>query len=348
MIGYRTLVSFALAAGTLVVAPARADDCPQLRMVASATMAYDDGGRPYIPVTLASTQKYMLVDSGGALSEIGQKTVDELHLPVVNTMVEQYGVNGQHSHKAAEVTPFKIGNLVADHMQLMIDPDGDAYGGDMAGVIGPALLRYYDADFDFGANKFNLMMQDHCAGKVIYWPAAAVAVIPMRVAKKVGHIIVPVTLDGVKLNALIDTGSTNTFLNSMVAESDFKLKLNSPDAPDVGSVGGSANQRIYRHTFHSLDLEGIAVGNLKVDIFADVNRGVLSSPPKLGSRLSDTDEAASLEDITIGMDVLKHLHLYIAYKEQVLYVTPAQPAPASAVSQPAPATAASQPAPSPH
>jgi hypothetical protein len=30
-----------------------------------------------------------------------------------------------------------------------------------------------------------------------------------------------------------------------------------------------------------------------------------------------------LSDFIIGMDVLRHLHIYVAYKEQKLYVTPA-------------------------
>jgi hypothetical protein len=39
----------------------------------------------------------------------------------------------------------------------------------------------------------------------------------------------------------------------------------------------------------------------------------------------------------LGMDILHHLHLYIAYKEKKLYITPAS-APAPAV-QPGPAAA---------
>jgi predicted aspartyl protease len=307
---------------------ARADDCPQLQMVASVPMSYDEGGHPAIPVTLGTTQKLMLVDTGGALSEIGQHTVDELGLTHISVPIQQYGVSGNYTDKAAEVSPFKIGNLVAKNMQFMINPDKSEFSGDVVGVIGPTILRNYDADFDFGTNKFNLMLQDHCPGHVIYWPAAGVAVIPMRVAKSVGHIVVPVTLDGIKFNATIDTGSPATFMTTRVAESDFGLKLNTPEAPDIGGLGGQSGARVYRHTFHSLSLEGIAINNPEIEIIPDLNRSVLSKPPELGSRISNNDEAPSLEDITIGMDVLKRLHVYIAYKEQVLYVTPAESAPA--------------------
>ncbi len=317
---------FVCLAGT--VAPARAGDCPPLRMATSVPMAYDASGRPFVPVKIGTAKKFMLVDTGGGLSVIGQQTVDELGLDHVRVAVAQYSVSGAYTDQAADASPFAIGNLVAQHMQFMIDPDKSEFGGDAAGVIGPTILRFYDVDFDFGANKFNLMLPDHCPGKVIYWPASGVAVVPMQVTKAVGHIIVPVTLDGVKLNALIDTGASTTFVTSLVAESDFGLKPGAPDVPDAGPLKGAPGARIYRHRFHSLSLEGIAVNNPDIDIVPDLNRHLLSTPPPIGTRIPTNDEAAGLEDITIGVDVLKHLHLYIAYKEKMLYATPAEPAPA--------------------
>jgi predicted aspartyl protease len=325
-LAFTTIVGL-IAAG---IASAHADDCPQLRMVATVPMAYDRGGRPIIPVTIGTAQKYMLVDTGGALSMIGQPIVDQLGLSHEKVQIEQYDVAGEFSDQAADVAPFVIGNLVAKHMQFMIDPDKSEYAGDMAGIIGPTILRFYDVDFDFGSNKFNLLSPDHCPGKVIYWPAAAVAVVPIRVAKTAGHIVVPVTLDGIKFNALIDTGASNTFMTTTVAESTFGLKLDSADTPTIASLSGPSAARVYRHKFHSLELEGIAINNPAIDIIPDLNRSKLSSAPALGSRLATRDEAQSLEDITIGIDVLRHLHVYIAYKEQMLYLTPATAPPATA------------------
>ncbi len=46
------------------------------------------------------------------------------------------------------------------------------------------------------------------------------------------------------------------------------------------------------------------------------SKGVVST----GSHLSD---AGMLPEIKVGMDVLAKLHLYIAFKERKLYITPA-------------------------
>jgi len=227
----------------------------------------------------------------------------------------------------------------------MVAPNDDMFGDDktVAGILGPNILHAYDLDLDFGNNKLNLMSQDHCEGKVIYWSASAVAMVPMRVAKS-WHIVVPVTLDGHQYNAMLDTGAFNTTLNFTIAESDFGLKPGSPDMKPVANLGDRDSNQIYSHIFKSLAFEGISISNPNVTIIADLMKGPISKPPPIGTRLPENDEAQGLPDMLVGMDVLRHFHIYIAYKEQRLYITPAdapQPTVASQVSAtPTPATAA--------
>src|ERR1700722_4142503 len=92
-----------LAAGT---AAAYADDCPQLTMLASVPMSYDGSGRPIVPVTIGTAQKSMLVDTGGAFSEIGLPTVDQLGLPREKAPVEQIGVSGVFYDQETDAAPF--------------------------------------------------------------------------------------------------------------------------------------------------------------------------------------------------------------------------------------------------
>jgi hypothetical protein len=44
------------------------------------------------------------------------------------------------------------------------------------------------------------------------------------------------------------------------------------------------------------------------------------------TRIPDKNLEIALPQVIIGMNVLRKLHIYIAYKEQKLYVTPAAPA----------------------
>jgi hypothetical protein len=62
------------------------------------------------------------------------------------------------------------------------------------------------------------------------------------------------------------------------------------------------------------------VSNLNVAILPDFLRNK-SGGPQLGSRLGGGSAHEQVPDMLIGMNVLRHLHVYIAYKEQKLYIT---------------------------
>ena len=189
-------------------------------------------------------------------------------------------------------------------------------------MLGADLLKLYDLDIDFASQKLSLFSQDHCPGKVVYWPASAVSVIPIHVEYS-GHIIVPVSLDAHPIDALLDTGASGTILSMEFAENNFKLAPGSAEMPKIGEAVGVLPVPVYQHTFSALDLEGISIHNPTLYIRGKSEKYTFTQSPHLGSRISDADERSGVTDLTLGTRELRHLHLYIAYKEQKLYITPA-------------------------
>ncbi|HEX4859940.1 MAG TPA: retropepsin-like aspartic protease [Rhizomicrobium sp.] len=233
-------------------------------------------------------------------------------------------------------------------MDFMVSPDEMKFDNDLpgaGGILAPNLLTSYDADFDFAGKKFNLLSPKHCDGKVVYWPADTVAVVPIQMAGRF-HIQVPVTLDGHRYSATVDTGASNTVLNLDNATRDFPLKLGDADTPAVNTLTSSSKTAIYTHRFRSLSLEGIAVSNPLIELLPDLVSNKMRHATDTVSndtRIRNPGEDAGLPDMILGMDVLHRFHLYIAYKEKKLYITPASgPAVAAA---PAPSPAAAAPAP---
>jgi hypothetical protein len=200
---------------------------------------------------------------------------------------------------------------------------------DAGGILAANLLHAYDVDFDFASKKFNLLSQKHCDGKVVYWPADAVAAIPITLDSD-GHIIVPVTLDGHQLRAMVDSGATGSLLNLEEAKSYFGITPGSADTPVIGSLTGTKGSSTYKHRFSSLALEGLAIGNPTLALIPDLMHNRLGSDQgssvASGSRIRDPNASAGLGDMILGMDILHKLHVYIAYKEKMLYITPAAPA----------------------
>lgn len=302
-------------------------DCGKLTLVTSTELKIGADNRPYVPVEIGGEPKYMLVDTGGLFTEIGAATANELKLEPRHTSLQLVGVEGQMTRLAVH-TSLKLGNL-KDNMDLMVDPAADlndALPG-AAGILAPNLLRSYDVDFDFGANKFNLLSQDHCDGQVVYWPADGVAVVPFTLSYE-GHIMVPVTLDGEHFTATLDSGSTTSVLERDRAVQVFGLTLGGPDTPAVGSLTNLKQIAVYRHKFKTLTLEGISVGSPTLTLMPDIMGQRIPDPHDSiegDTRIRDRRYQVGMGDMILGMDVLHKFHLYIAYKEQKLYITGATP-----------------------
>ncbi|HEX3808465.1 MAG TPA: aspartyl protease family protein [Rhizomicrobium sp.] len=331
------------AALALSIAPAVAGDCKPQTILTTVDMIPMASGRVFVPVQLGSVQKRMLLDTGGGFSEISDAVASELQLPQRRSRITQVDVTGGSTNMIAHAPSFTLGTLAptdADFIVRSRDGPYDRGNPEVAGILGPNLLRNYDVNLDFSGNKMILISPDHCAGKVVYWPAPVVAVIPMQVTSD-GHIQVSVMLDGHPIDALLDTGAARTTLNLQVAESIFRLQPGTSDMRAIGHLGGDPYATVYMRHFRALVLEGISVSNPRVDIAPDLVRNwMIGGNDTTGTRLSGRTGSLGLPDMILGMDILRNLHLYIAYAENKLYVTPASAPDAPAADVPPPAAPA--------
>jgi hypothetical protein len=192
----------------------------------------------------------------------------------------------------------------------------------LVGVLGPDILQNYDVDMDFGGRKLQLISPDHCDGKVVYWTAPAVAVVPMRLAED-GKAVISVNIDGKRMDAVLNTGQVPTTMNLAVAEDRFKIDVNAPDVKEIGQVGKIASAKIYRRQFQSLSFEGVTINNPEINLVPDEVRARMPNKnrPKTGSLTRGDTVTSGLPDMTLGMSTLGRMHVYIAYRERKVYIT---------------------------
>jgi predicted aspartyl protease len=299
-----------------------AEDCKPLTLITSVDLLRRDGDpHVYVPVTINGHQKLMMLDTGGWSSEVTSQAAADLGLPYVSIRYSEVNLAGEESHQAASVDSFTIGQLTTKSVEFVVSPEKVLFHDEpeFVGILAPNILKNYDIDIDFGSNKLSILSPDHCEGKVIYWPADSVAVVPMHVLRS-GHILVPVELDGKEVNAIFDTGTSTTTLMMPIAEDDFGLKMGSADTRKTAEMPDRPGTAIYEHKFTSLNFGGVSVSNLTVAILPDFLRNKVGGP-QLGSRLGSNGAHEQSPDMLIGMNVLRHLHVYIAYREQKLYIT---------------------------
>src|SRR5690348_5040485 len=120
----RTLIACALTS-IFIASTAFADDCGPLKIVASVDlrMAGEDRAA-FVPVTLQGQTKYMLLDTGGTISEITPTTVAALGLESHKTpTLRFYDVKGNYVDHATVVPNFAIGALAGHDVDFVVGPD---------------------------------------------------------------------------------------------------------------------------------------------------------------------------------------------------------------------------------
>lgn len=309
---------------SIAAAPAAAAECGLKRITSVDTVAAPNGFM-LVPVKLGDFQRLLLFDTGGSISGLTQPAAQELGLNSFDGNVELIGVGGAVSRRYTVIPSFTLGTVETKAVKVMILPGpGMSRDNRLAGSIAPN--PNVDVDLDFAGKKLSLFSPDHCDGQVVYWPAAAVATVPMRLAG-LGHIIIPVTLDGKQMDALVDTGASNTFLNLKVAQDRFDIHLDAPDVEQRGQIAQNPAMKVYRRRFNTLSFEGVTVTNPEILMIPDEVSRRMPNTTRTGSLVRESNRG--LPDLALGMSVLKQTHMYVAYKERKVYITAAALEPAT-------------------
>ena len=279
------------------------DPCKQVRITEVDLVTQPDG-LVAVPAAIDDHPIMLAVDTGAIHTVISSRIADDLKLSRDMSSDIYEVVGGLPVYRMAYSHSFKLGTLAAGRVGLLV-ASPSAFPIDTDGVFGPDGMKNYDVEIDYAHSKFALFSQDHCPGRVVYWTHTPYAQVPMRVDKD-AHVTVPILLDGKPLTALIDTGAERSFMTQSVARDTFGIDLGALTKSAEVSLNGAAPTTVYHHDFTSLALEGITVRHPDIDILPDeaVGRG--------GPQL------------VVGASVLRQLHLYLAYREQMLYATPAE------------------------
>ncbi len=294
------------------------EDCAALQTVSTVTLRPSESHlEEFVPVKINGADKLLLLDTGGYTTQLTPQAVEKMKLSVGGSSYQLQDVRGNIRSATAAVSSFEMGAIRAKDISLMVMGDDDmGQTAKFDGLLASDMFLAYDLDMDFGHDKLNFISTDHCPGKVVYWGAQTVAEVPLRIIN--GHYLIDIALDGRRLVAMLDTGATRSVLGAGEAQQYFGLTPNSPDMPILGKTNGSVTT--YMHKFGVLSFEGIEIHDPTIAILQSGFLQRRQAPT--GSRIADK-KLAQPWDMILGMDMMRHLHLYLATKERKLYITPA-------------------------
>jgi len=265
--------------------------------------------------------------TGPATWDDGTSMRNELEGSTIQTtFVDAKGIKAAESGRAHVVIPsFTIGGATGKNLLFTVATDGEVpktatYDGIMTGEF----FKQYDVELDFAAMTINYLTPTKCADphQVVFWPHKEVAIIPMTLVD--GKIEVQVAIGGNEINAVIDTSSARTIMRRDIAENRLGLKAGSAQMPPAGDLKDGDDMQVYNATFPQITFAG-GVTAFNVPALIQVNGMThnLHKETMLGSRAQFKADPR-IPALTLGMDVLRQLHIYIVYGQNNLYMTEAQ------------------------
>jgi len=302
---------------------AHAQECPAPAPLAILKMGHAEAGSEIrtVPVSINGVETQMVLDTGGALTQVSRKTIAELDLPMKRGGARAYDINGRVSTHFTLIDKFRFGPLKRDKAAFLVWPEPRR---PWAGQIAQDVLQPYDIELDFAADELKIYSKQRCPGPPEW---ANVKVSRIAMSAKNWHLHIPVTVDGHTYDAIFDTGSRNTIMPLPTATRDFGLTPQSPGMELYPAINGEPSLDGHIHTFSQLSLGGVTIERPPVLIVPDIMNTRADRGRMARNRTRRSNADLALPELSLGMSALKSLRLYIAFSEQALYVAQAKPQP---------------------
>jgi len=285
----------------------RADECA-LKMFSELDLLDNPAGTPVVAVTFNGRPAKMTLDTGAYWSGVVPSAAAGLKTQSLRYLgIGAVGAGGGVMRTAVMGASLQVGRLNFAKADFFIFSRDNKADPDLIGNIGANILKRYDIEIDYPGRKVRIFSQEHCPGKVVSWPVEALARIPFKL-NEVGHISLPVTLDGHEYRALLDTGATASYLDKKTADGDFGLTAETANAMGTSDTLDGKDLPTFYHRFGLLDLGGL-----------QFNRPQLAF--SIGQEEAGGWGQERMPPLTLGMHQLRGLHFYIAYGEKMIYAS---------------------------
>jgi clan AA aspartic protease (TIGR02281 family) len=255
-------------------------------------------GKVLVPVQVNDQPALFAIDTGGYASAVSETLVTRLGLKTgpIRSQVKLTDIGGEKADKFAIVAGLAIGNQLVKGERYMVAELGPGVDG----FIAPDLLQNFDLDFNFAANQLDLYRRRACGGKPP--GTAAFSTVAMDTSKG-GHIRIPVTLNGKRVTALLDTGASETYITADYASASFGIGMVAEQGVTRGAVGGTL-------AFSQQEFQSLQIGD------------AVEHKPQL--RVADRRNF-DWAPILLGMRHMQQHRLFVSYGEDKLYIAPGQP-----------------------
>ena len=249
-----------------------------------------------LPVTL-------LLDTGAESTILTPAVAQRIgaQRPRVEFQRQLRGIAGSLQSSEAELRSFTLGRVAIPWRRVRVAPVNVAsvFSGPLDGVLGADTLSSFDVDLDLPGHRMVLYRKQTCQDAAPAWAEPYARISAGR--SRGSQLFFPVTLDGRRTDAFIDSGSQFTVLSTRAA---LALGVTATElARDrMITVRGAAGEQLAArvHRFSQLEIGAETIRHPEI-VVTDV-------------RLSDAD-------LVMGIDFLKSRRLWLSYGSQQIFLS---------------------------
>lgn len=260
------------------------------------------GARAIVSTQMGGKEAQFILDSGAFYSTMSRASAETYGLPLETLPpgFELRGINGSTSAWLTTVRNFNLAGVTLPNIRFLVG--GTDTGA--VGLLGQNFLSIGDVEYDLRHGLVRLLRPQGCkVDDLAFWAGSRpVSIIPLA-----DHLpqqrktIATVTLNGVKLRALFDTGAVGSVLTLSAAR---KAGV-TPTSPGVVPAGistglGSRSLRTWNATFDRIEIGGESI-------------------PHPHIRISEAELTNA--DMLIGIDFFLSHHIYVANSAGKMLIT---------------------------
>jgi len=299
----KTLALAALLALTLFVAPREAAAACKLQMFAELPVTMM-GSKPIVSTKINGHDAQLIADSGAFFSLITPASAQSLGLWLRAAPSGFYvqGVKGRTDVSIGTARDFTVAGQTLHRIEFLVG--GNAFDASM-GLLGQNLLSAGDVEYDLANGAIRLFHPVDCGrANFAYWSkdgAYSVTDVTDAKTERGRHTIGDVSVNGVRMRALFDTGASTSIIGlSAAARAGMKPK-------GAGVVSTGAVYGIGRESARTwiAPIASFKIGDEEIR----------------NTRISIGDIDVEDEDMVLGADFFLSHRVYVANSQRKLYLT---------------------------
>jgi predicted aspartyl protease len=299
------LLSLPMLCGLALSAQA-ADAPPACSYVPVATLLMHAASKPTVDGTIDGKPAVMQIDTGATQSGLMLPAVEKFGLRMDNTGKYEYGIGGAAVSYAAVVKDFSVGSAHSGKVALRVIGNA-SFKPSYDALIGADFIFQADLEISMAEKQLRFFRATGCEDTFLaYWDKDAMEIPFGGTASGTSNPRFMVELNGVKLEALIDTGASLSVV-SREAAARAGVMVGAAGVAPAGKVAGigAATVDSWNAAFETFTIGEETIKNAAITI--------LDTPRQGG--------ASGFPDVLLGADFLRAHRVLFAMSQRRLYIS---------------------------